>query len=90
MMSTVPLYVALIFYFTMAFSFFQKWLNFFIADAEMTSDDRMFSIIILVIATVFWPIVVPFAYLEVLKFHQKHKEVINSLLTSSPSSLQDK
>ncbi|KAF3885849.1 MULTISPECIES: hypothetical protein [Nostocales] len=90
MMSTIPLYIALLFYVFMAFSFFQKWLDFFIADAEMTSEERVFSTIILVMATVFWPIVVPFAYLEVLKFHQKHKEVIDSLLASSNSRLQDK
>ncbi len=86
-MSTILLYVAIIFYFIMAFSFFQKWLVFFIADAEMSSEERVFSMIILVIATVFWPVVVPLAYLEVLKFHQKHKEVIDSLLTSSKSRL---
>jgi hypothetical protein len=90
MMSTIFLYLAVVFYFIMAWAFFQKWLDFFIADEEMTVNDRFFSKIILVIATVFWPIVVPFAYLEVLKFHQKHKEVIDSLLASSKSRLQDR
>ncbi|GAA6623338.1 hypothetical protein [Scytonema sp. NUACC26] len=90
MMSTILFYIAIVFYFIMAFSFFQKWLDFFIADAEMTSDDRFFSMILLLVATVFWPVIVPFAYLEVLKFHQKHKEVIDSLLASSKSRLQDK
>ncbi|WP_414588483.1 hypothetical protein [Scytonema sp. PCC 10023] len=69
--------LAIIVYLIMACCFFNEWLVFFLADEEMDSEQRLFSIVILVIATILWPIVVPFAYLELLKFHKKHKDVID-------------
>lgn len=72
--------LAIIVYLIMACCFFNEWLVFFLADEEMDSDVRLFSIVILVIATILWPIVVPFAYLELLKFHKKHKNVIDFII----------
>ncbi|GAB1544258.1 hypothetical protein NUACC21_69340 [Scytonema sp. NUACC21] len=89
MIQTLLLDLAIIFYLSMAYCFFNKWLDFFIADKEMSPEERFFSFTILVISTILWPVIVPFAYLEVLKFHQKHKEVIDSLLNSSKSLVQD-
>ncbi len=37
----------------------------------MTREQRRFSVIILVFATLLWPITVPFSYLELLKSQQK-------------------
>jgi hypothetical protein len=43
----------------------------------MTSEQRILSSIILVLGTVFWPVVVPFAYLELLKSNQKKKQSLD-------------
>jgi hypothetical protein len=72
--------LAIIVYLIMACCFFNEWLVFFLADEEMDSDLRLFSIVILVIGTILWPIVVPFAYLELLKFHKQHKNVIDLII----------
>ncbi len=83
------IYLILIFYILLACFFFGEWLGFFMDDKEMTSRMRWFSGIILAIATIFWPVVVPFAYLELLKFHKKNKEVINLLVELSNAKIID-
>jgi hypothetical protein len=72
--------VVMIFYLLIGVMVFREWLHFFFEDQEMSSKERWFSRIILVIATLMWPVVVPFAYLELLKFHKKHKEIIELLI----------
>lgn len=54
-------------YIVMAPCFFTRWLEFFMQDTSMSSADRRLSIIILIVGTICWPIVVPIAYLELLK-----------------------
>ena len=73
----------------MACCFFLQWLGFFIDDKEMTSTQRYFSILILILATILWPLIVPLAYLELLKFHKKHKQVIDLLINVSDAKLCD-
>lgn len=75
-------YLAIIIYLGMAYCFLIEWLGFFLADKEMNSEQRFFSSLILVIATILWPIVVPFAYLELLKSQKKYKEVIDLVIKS--------
>ncbi|AKG20524.1 hypothetical protein IJ00_03625 [Calothrix sp. 336/3] len=76
-------YFLLVCYLMMAYYFFNVWLEFFLEDEEMNSTQRRISSIALVIGSVFWILVVPFAYLELLKFHRKHKEIINLLIHTS-------
>jgi hypothetical protein len=64
----------------MASCLFNQWVVFFIADEDMDSDQRFYSTIVLVVATILWPIIVPLAYLELLKFHKKHKNLIDLLI----------
>ncbi len=73
----------------MACCFFFQWLGFFIDDKEMNAAQRYFSIVVLVVATILWPVIVPFAYLELLKFHKKHKQVIDLLISLSDAKLCD-
>lgn len=74
------LYLILISYIIFAGLFFTEWLSFFIDDKEMSPPIRLFSGILLVIATILWPLIVPLAYLELLKFNRKHKKIISLLL----------
>jgi hypothetical protein len=83
------IYLILIFYILLACFFLREWLGFFLDDKEMTPKMRWLCGVILAIATILWPIVVPFAYLELLKFHQKNKEVINLLLELSNAKIID-
>jgi hypothetical protein len=76
-------------YLGMAGCFVSEWISFFLADDKMSREQRYISYIILFVSTMFWPVVVPFAYLELLKFHKKHKAVINLLIKSSNSSVID-
>ena len=73
----------------MACCFFMQWLGFFIDDKEMTSTQRYLSVLILILATILWPLIVPLAYLELLKFHKKHKQVIDLLINVSDAKLCD-
>jgi prolipoprotein diacylglyceryltransferase len=77
MMQTILFYLIFIFYLVMAYCFLTTWLNFFREDDKMTSEQRILSSIILVLGTVFWPVVVPFAYLELLKSNQKKKQSLD-------------
>lgn len=55
----------------------------------MDSSQRYFSMVILLVATIFWPLIVPLAYLELLKFHKKHKQIIDLLISLSDPKLCD-
>ncbi len=83
------IYISVLFYLIMAFYFFREWLEFFLADEQMTSQQRLFSGIIMVIASMFWILVVPFAYLELLKFHKKNKHIIDLLIDASDKGISD-
>lgn len=73
----------------MAFCFFKEWLEFFMEDEQMNSQQRFLSGIIMVFASIFWALVVPFAYLELLKFHKKNKKIINLLMDISDKSISE-
>lgn len=83
------IYLAILVYLTMSYCFFSEWLDFFLEDKDMDSDQRFFSGIILVIASILWPVIVPFAYLELLKFQKKHKNIIDLLVNLSKSVISD-
>ncbi|MEO1430417.1 MAG: hypothetical protein AAFV71_15395 [Cyanobacteria bacterium J06633_8] len=89
MIQTVMINLGTIFYLVMACCFFMQWLGFFMDDKEMNPVQRSFSSIILILASIFWPFIVPLAYLELLKFHKKHKQVIDLLINLSDSQLCD-
>ncbi|MBH8552947.1 hypothetical protein I8751_11320 [Nostocaceae cyanobacterium CENA357] len=76
-------------YLVMGYYLFNEWLFFFLQDEEMSLEQRSFSRIILVVMTIFWPIVVPFAYLELLKFHKKHKKDIDLLINQADGRITD-
>lgn len=86
MLHTLLLYLAIIIYLVMAYCFFAEWLHFFLQDEQMNLEQRLFSGIILVIASILWIVIVPFAYLELLKFHKKHKSVIDLLLINQSNA----
>ena len=83
-------YSAILGYLAMSYCFFSQWLEFFLKDEDINyMKPRFFSSVILVIATIFWPIVVPFAYLELLKFQKKHKDIIDLLINMSNPKMSD-
>ena len=89
MIQSVITNLAVVFYLIMAFCFFMQWLGFFIDDKDMDSGQRYFSIVILIVGTILWPLIVPLAYLELLKFHKKHKQIIDLLINLSDPKLCD-
>jgi hypothetical protein len=73
-------YLAIILYLFMSYRLFTEWLGFFLEDEKMNSGQRLVSGLVLVIGSILWLLVVPFAYLELLKFHKKHKKTIDFLI----------
>lgn len=76
------IYLLLGFYILIALLILKEWIIFLDTDKEMSSQMRLFSQIVLIFAIILWPFVVPFAYLELLKFHQKHRQIIITLISS--------
>lgn len=70
----VALIVAYLF---MAPFYFNSWLELFRKDTDLSSKERLVSMVILVISTILWPIIVPIAYLELLR--QKNDEIDESM-----------
>ncbi|WP_427158126.1 hypothetical protein ACQFX9_20685 [Aliinostoc sp. HNIBRCY26] len=73
-------YIAIAFYLAIAYFLLRKWLFFFLEDKEMSDSQRSISRVILFIATIFWPIIVPIAYIELLNLHMKYKKEIDVLI----------
>jgi hypothetical protein len=89
MLQQFLIYLAVIAYFGIACCFFYKWLDFFIQDEEMNSAERSFSTVILIVGSMLWVIIVPFAYLELLSFHKKHKGIIDFLIDMSNKNVSE-
>ncbi|QLE58856.1 hypothetical protein FD725_27150 [Nostoc sp. TCL26-01] len=89
MWKLIFVYPIIIFYIVMAYLLCKKWIFFFLHDEEMSPSDRSISRIILAIATLLWPIVVPFAYLELLSFNIKHKKDIDLLRNPTQVGIGD-
>ncbi len=90
MWQLVFIFIVIIFYLAIAFFLCRKWLVFFQQDEEMSSSERSYSGVILLIGTIFWPIIVPFAYLELLNFHIKYRKEIHLLQNqASPSTINE-
>lgn len=58
---------AKIIYLLIAATLFTIWLEFFKRDRTWNTQERLSGFVTLVIATIFWPLVLPIAYIEVLK-----------------------
>ncbi|UKO99665.1 hypothetical protein L6494_08145 [Nostoc sp. UHCC 0870] len=82
-------YIAIVFYLVIAYFLFKKWLFFFLEDKEMSSSQRSISRLIIGIVTVFWPIIVPIAYLELLNLHMKYKKEIDFLINQTDIRITD-
>ena len=57
---------AIAFYVIMLPILFSRWLDFMQRDDSLSSNEKFSSWVLLVIATILWPIVVPISYLELL------------------------
>ena len=58
-------------YLTSAFYFFTIWLSFLKRDIDLSLEDKQSSLLILVVATILWPFVVPMAYIELISKRKK-------------------
>jgi hypothetical protein len=81
------IYLGITVYLVMAYFIFTEWLFFLLTDKEMNPEQRFWSRIILVMATIAWPIIVPFAYLELLRFHRKYKKDIDLLISQTDKQI---
>ena len=68
-------------YLFMAPLYFTSWLKLFNNDTTITSNERLVSMVILVMSTILWPLIVPIAYLELL--NKKNNEIDQSMDVNS-------
>jgi hypothetical protein len=83
------MYGAIAVYVVMTICFFKEWLFFLQEDEESNLKQPVLQMVILVMASILWPVIVPFAYLELLNFHKKHREAIDMLIEMSNSQMVD-
>jgi uncharacterized membrane protein YdjX (TVP38/TMEM64 family) len=74
-------------YFVLGFCYFNEWLDLFQIDASMTKQQRQISVIVLIVGTLLWPVLVPFAYLELLKSQKKRARIEIMFNQPNPKSL---
>lgn len=67
-------------YLVMACCLFIQWLDVIQQNKYMSLGQIIFSRIVLILATILWPLVVPIAYLELLLKSKKNREIIGLLL----------
>ncbi|MDJ0799472.1 MAG: hypothetical protein QNJ51_22095 [Calothrix sp. MO_167.B12] len=89
MPQNILVYGAITVYSLMTVCFFKEWLFFLREDEESTGKQPVLQMLILVMASLLWPVIVPFAYLELLNFHKKHRELIDMLINMSDSQIID-
>ncbi|NEO99677.1 MAG: hypothetical protein F6K58_13560 [Symploca sp. SIO2E9] len=52
------------FYFGVALYFFSIWFTAFQQDTSLSKQEKAFSLKVLIVATIFWPLVAPISYLS--------------------------
>ncbi|MDX2098520.1 MAG: hypothetical protein SFW36_12150 [Leptolyngbyaceae cyanobacterium bins.59] len=63
-------------YVLLAPRFFAQWQWLFQQDTNLSAEDQQTSKIMVILATLCWPIVVPFAYLELLNKVRQNRVVL--------------
>ena len=58
--------------------FFINWLKFFNSSSSLSIEDKFLSVVVLVIATILWPFVVP---ISLLKLIQNREFQLNSIMS---------
>ena len=67
-----PLFLFLIAFYSLLMPIFLvHWIGLFREDQDLTNSEKPLAIGMIAIATLFWPIVIPFAYLELLRKFQR-------------------
>lgn len=62
-------------YLLISFYFFINWLKFFNHAPSWSIEDRFLSVVILIVATILWPFVVPISFIdELLKARELRPE----------------
>jgi hypothetical protein len=72
MMIKILLVCSALVYLLIAAHFLRVWLQFFKKDTSLSNKEKLRSWAILAIATTFWLIVVPIAYIELLEAKRTH------------------
>ena len=66
-------------YLLITFYFFINWLKFFYSSFPWSIEDKFLSVVVLVIATILWPFVVPISLLELVQNREFHLNSIMSI-----------
>lgn len=65
--------------------FFTNWLKFFKRKPRLSPEEIFLSFVILVVATILWPVVVPISYLKLVKARTPQPSRIIPILRSNVS-----
>jgi hypothetical protein len=78
------------FYLLIAYFLFKAWLGFFLRDTSLTRRQRNVQLGLLIGITILWPLIVPFAYLELLsKIETKKLVIASDLEEADPCDLDE-
>ncbi|HAX79727.1 MAG TPA: hypothetical protein DCY88_28805 [Cyanobacteria bacterium UBA11372] len=75
-MNSIVVFYSAFFYCMIAAHFFRVWLKYFQKDyPQLSAEDKLRSKVVLALATIFWPLVVPLAYLELLQAKRTQERI---------------
>ena len=60
--------------------FFVNWLRFTLSHPNSNPEDKFLSFVMFIISTVFWPIIVPISFLEILRTQKLEFSVVVPIL----------
>lgn len=78
------------FYLVVASCLFAQWLELIRQDIYLKLDQRFLAKMVLVTATVLWPFILPFSYLELLSKVKRNKENIGIVINQTNPILEQK
>lgn len=84
------LFFLMTFYLVVASCLYTQWLELIRQDVHIRLDQRFLAKAVLFIATVFWPFVLPFSYLELLLKTKRNKENIGILINQTNTIFEQK
>jgi len=67
-------------YLLMSCYFFINWLRFTLSHPSSSPEDKFLSFVMFIISTIFWPIIIPMSFMEILKTEKLEFSVVVPIL----------
>lgn len=67
-------------YLLMSCYFFINWLRFTLSHPSSSPEDKFLSFVMFIISSIFWPIIIPMSFMEILKTEKLEFSVVVPIL----------